>query len=138
MTPATFDRSAQRFTQITLITLLAVGFIAGSSLSLVIAALMLGMTLIAPSYAPQLVTYRALVRANVLHTERVSEDPAPHRFAQQVGFGVLIIGVVATSLGALTVAWGAGLLVLTLALINVTTGFCAGCFMYAQLARLRG
>ena len=138
MTPSTFDRSAQRFTQITLITLLAIGFIAGSSMSLMIAAVMLGMTLIAPSYAPQLVTYRALVRANVLHTERVSEDPAPHRFAQQVGFGVLIIGVVATSLGALTVARGAGLLVLTLALINVTTGFCAGCFMYAQLARLRG
>lgn len=138
MTPATFDRSAQRFTQITLITLLAIGFVAGSSITLMIAAVMLGMSLIAPSYAPQLVAYRALVRANVLRTERVNEDPAPHRFAQQVGFGVLIIGVVAGSIGALTFAWGAGLLVLTLALVNVTTGFCAGCFMYAQLARLRG
>jgi hypothetical protein len=138
MTPATFDRSAQRFTQITLITLLAIGFIAGSTVNLMIAAIMLGMTMIAPSYAPQLIAYRALVRANVLRTERVNEDPAPHRFAQQVGFGVLIIGVVAGSIGALTFAWGAGLLVLTLALINVTTGFCAGCFMYAQLARLRG
>jgi hypothetical protein len=137
MTPATFDRSAQRFTQITLITLLAIGFIAGSTVSLMIAAIMLGMTMIAPSYAPQLIVYRALVRANVLRTERVNEDPAPHRFAQQVGFGVLIIGVIASSLGSLTVAWGAGLMVLTLALINVTTGFCAGCFMYAQLARLR-
>jgi hypothetical protein len=137
MTPATFDRSAQRFTQITVITLLAIGFIAGSSMSLMIAAVMLGMTLIAPSYAPQLIAYRALVRANVLRTERVNEDLAPHRFAQQVGLGVLIIGVVAGSIGALSVAWAAGLLVMTLALINVTTGFCAGCFMYAQLARLR-
>jgi len=138
MTPSTFDRSAQRFTQITLITLIAVGFVASSPAFIWAAAIMLGLTLFNPNYAPQLLGYRFLVRANVLRTERVVEDPAPHRFAQQVGFGVLIVGVVASSVGALSIAWGAGVLVLTLALINVTTGFCAGCFMYAQLARLRG
>jgi hypothetical protein len=138
MTPPTFDRSAQRFTQITLITFIAVGFVASSPAFIWAVAIMLGLTLLNPNYAPQLLAYRVLVRASVLRTERVVEDPVPHRFAQQVGFGVLIVGVVASSLGALTVAWGAGLLVLTLALINVTTGFCAGCFMYAQLARLRG
>ena len=137
MTQPPFDRSAQRFTQITLITLLAVGFIAGSTITIVIAAAMLGITLLSPAYAPQLLVYRSLVRSTVLRADPVDEDPAPHRFAQQVGFGVLVVGVIASSLGALTLAWGAGLLVLALALINVTTGFCAGCFMYAQLARLR-
>ena len=138
MTPPTFDRSAQRFTQITLITCIAAGFVASSPAFIWAVAIMLGLTLLNPNYAPQLLAYRFLVRASVLRTERVVEDPAPHRFAQQVGFGVLIVGVVASSVGALSIAWGAGLLVLTLALINVTTGFCAGCFMYAQLARLRG
>jgi hypothetical protein len=138
MTPATFDRSAQRFTQITLISLLAVGFVMGSTTFLWIAAAMLGFTLLNPAYAPQLIAYRFFVRQNILSTERVNEDPVPHRFAQQVGFGVLVVGVAATLLGATSVAWGAGLLVLTLALINVTTGFCAGCFMYAQIARLKG
>lgn len=138
MTPPTFDRSAQRFTQITLISLLAVGFVMGSTAFLWIAAAMLGLTLLNPAYAPQLIAYRYFVRQNILSTERVHEDPVPHRFAQQVGFGVLVVGVAATFLGASSVAWGAGLLVLTLALINVTTGFCAGCFMYAQIARLKG
>jgi len=137
MTPPTFDRSAQRFTQITLITLLAVGFIASSPAFIWVAALMLGLTLINPNYAPQFIAYRALVRRNVITTERVNEDPIPHRFAQQVGFGVLVVGVASSLFGATSVAWGAGLLVLTLALINVTTGFCAGCFMYAQIARIR-
>jgi hypothetical protein len=137
MTPPTFDRSAQRFTQITLITLLAVGFIASSSVFIWAAGIMLGLTLLNPNYAPQLLAYRALIRRKVLTTERVSEDPVPHRFAQQVGFGVLVVGIAATLVGATSVAWGASLLVLTLALINVTTGFCAGCFMHAQIARIR-
>ena len=137
MTPPTFDRSAQRFTQITLITLLAVGFIASSSAFIWAAGIMLGLTLLNPNYAPQLLVYRALIRRKVLTTERVSEDPVPHRFAQQVGFGVLVVGIAATLVGATSVAWGASLLVLTLALINVTTGFCAGCFMHAQIARIR-
>jgi hypothetical protein len=137
MTPPTFDRSAQRFTQITLITLLAVGFIASSSAFIWAAGIMLGLTLLNPNYAPQLLAYRALIRRKVLTTERVSEDPVPHRFAQQVGFGVLVVGIAATLVGATSVAWGASLLVLTLALINVTTGFCAGCFMHAQIARIR-
>jgi len=137
MTPPTFDRSAQRFTQITLITLLAVGFIASSSVFIWAVAIMLGLTLLNPNYAPQLLAYRALIRRKVLTTERVSEDPVPHRFAQQVGFGVLVVGIAATLVGATSVAWGASLLVLTLALINVTTGFCAGCFMHAQIARIR-
>ena len=98
---------------------------------------MLGLTLLNPNYAPQLLVYRALIRRKVLTTERVSEDPVPHRFAQQVGFGVLVVGIAATLVGATSVAWGASLLVLTLALINVTTGFCAGCFMHAQIARIR-
>jgi hypothetical protein len=137
MTPPTFDRSAQRFTQITLITILAVGFIASSSAFIWAAGIMLGLTLLNPNYAPQLLAYRALIRRKVLTTERVSEDPVPHRFAQQVGFGVLVVGIAATLVGATSVAWGASLLVLTLALINVTTGFCAGCFMHAQIARIR-
>ena len=54
-----------------------------------------------------------------------------------MGLGVLVIGTVASIVGSLTVVWGAALVVIALALLNVTTGFCAGCFVYAQIAKLR-
>lgn len=132
-----FDRSALRFGQISLIMILAVGFLLNLEAVIVLGAYMLGAALVAPRYAPQLLLYRALVRRGVVRTEIHDEDPTPHRFAQKMGFGVLVIGVISSAIGLSAIAWGAAIMVITLALINVTTGFCAGCFVHAQLARLR-
>ncbi len=132
-----FDRSALRFGQISLITVLAIGFVLGIQAFIVVGAFMLGTALVAPRIAPQLLVYRALVRRGIVRTEIHDEDPTPHRFAQKMGFGVLAIGVISSIIGLSAVAWGAAIMVIALALINVTTGFCAGCFVHAQLARMR-
>ncbi|MEY3990687.1 MAG: hypothetical protein RI985_1768 [Chloroflexota bacterium] len=132
-----FDRSALRFGQISLIVVLAAGFVLGIEELIYLGAYMLGAALVAPRVAPQLLLYRALVRRGVVRTEIHDEDPTPHRFAQKMGFGVLLIGAVSSIVGLSGVAWGASIVVMALALVNVTTGFCAGCFVHAQLARLR-
>ena len=132
-----FDRNALRFGQISLIAVLSIGFVFNIETLIFVGAYMLGAALVAPRWAPQLLTYRALVRRGVLATEIHDEDPTPHRFAQKMGFGVLVAGVVSSLLGLSALAWGAAVMVIVLALINVTTGFCAGCFVHAQLARLR-
>jgi hypothetical protein len=132
-----FDRSALRFGQISLIVVLAAGFVLGIEALIYLGVYMLGAALVAPRYAPQLLLYRALVRRGVVRTEIHDEDPTPHRFAQKMGFGVLLIGTVSSIVGLSGVAWGASIVVMALALVNVTTGFCAGCFVHAQLARLR-
>jgi len=133
-----FDRNAQRFGQLSLVVVLLIGFILNMTGIAVVGALMLATALVLPQWAPQLVLYRALVRANMTQTAIYDEDPAPHRFAQQVGFGVLAVGSVAWALGTTAIVWGAVLLVATLALVNLVTGFCAGCFVYAQIAKFRG
>ena len=132
-----FDRGALRFGQISLITVLAIGYVLASPWLVYLACFMLGSALLAPTVAPQLQLYKLLVRRLVLQTDIRDEDAAPHRFAQQMGFGVLIVAVGAFVIGFSTVGWVAALMVLALALINVTTGFCAGCFIHAQLARVR-
>ena len=132
-----FDRSALRFGQISLIVVLAAGFVLGIEALIYLGVYMLGAALVAPRVAPQLLLYRALVRRGVVRTEIHDEDPTPHRFAQKMGFGVLLIGTVSSIVGLSGVAWGASIVVMALALVNVTTGFCAGCFVHAQLARLR-
>lgn len=132
-----FDRSALRFGQISLIIVLVTGYILNIPYAIYAGALMLLTALVLPVWAPQLMLYRWFVRNNWAHTAIYDEDPTPHRFAQQMGFGVLVLGTIAAIVGSLTIAWAATLVVIALALLNVTTGFCAGCFVYAQIAKLR-
>jgi len=132
-----FDRNALRFGQISLISVLVLGYVFNLPYAIYVGALMLFSALVIPSWAPQLIIYRVFVRNNWTQTVIYDEDPAPHQFAQQMGLGVLVIGTVASIVGSLTVVWGAALVVIALALLNVTTGFCAGCFVYAQIAKLR-
>ena len=132
-----FDRNALRFGQISLISVLVIGYLFNLPYAIYVGALMLLSALVLPAWAPQLVLYRWFVHNNWANTAIHDEDPAPHQFAQQMGLGVLVIGTVASIVGSLTVAWGAALVVIALALLNVTTGFCAGCFVHAQIAKLR-
>jgi hypothetical protein len=132
-----FDRNALRFGQISLISVLVLGYVLNLPYAIYVGALMLLSALFVPSWAPQLIIYRVFVRNNWTQTAFYDEDPAPHQFAQQMGLGVLVIGTVAAILGSLVIAWAATLVVIALALLNVTTGFCAGCFVYAQIAKLR-
>jgi len=132
-----FDRGALRFGQISLIVVIGIGFVVGNVAFIAFAAFMLGTALFAPTLAPQLQLYKFLVSQRLLQTDIHDEDATPHRFAQQMGFGMVSGAVVAAVLGLSSVAWIAALVVLVLALVNVTTGFCAGCFIHAQLARMR-
>ena len=132
-----FDRNALRFGQISLIVVLVIGYLFNLPYAIYVGALMLLSALVLPAWAPQLMLYRWFVHNNWANTAIHDEDPAPHRFAQQMGFGVLVIGTVAAILGSLVIAWAATFVVIALALLNVTTGFCAGCFVHAQIAKLR-
>src|SRR5258708_14037231 len=65
------------------------------------------------------------------------DDPAPHRFAQGVGAIFLIASSLVLFLTKATaVGWTLDLIVLVLAGINLTVGFCAGCFVYCHLGRI--
>ena len=63
------------------------------------------------------------------------EDPEPPRFAQGVGLGFALVGLVgylsgATLLGAIATGFA-----LAAALLNAVFGFCLGCEMYLLLKR---
>jgi Domain of unknown function (DUF4395) len=76
--------------------------------------------------------------AGLLRPDVHAESAAPHRFAQGMGAGVLLIALAAFALGGPALGWGLSLLVIALAAVNLFFGFCAGCFVYFQLERLRG
>ena len=54
-----------------------------------------------------------------------------------MGAVVLLLAVLALFSGAVAIGWGLAFVVIALAAVNLIFGFCAGCFVYFQLARLR-
>lgn len=78
--------------------------------------------------------FRTLVRPR-LGAPAELEDPAPPRFAQAVGLGFAVVGLVALLLGADLVGLVAVGLALAAALLNAAFRFCLGCEMYLLIKR---
>lgn len=134
----TFDRTALKVNQAFIVGLLALAFVLNAPwLAAFVAAVMaLGTAL--PQAALFQRLYRDVLRpAGLLKPDLHAESAAPHRFAQGMGAGVLAAGVLALFAGLPALGWGLAIVVIVLASINLFFGFCAGCFVYFQLQRLR-
>jgi hypothetical protein len=134
-----FDRTALKVNQASIITLLAVGFVLNQPwlVAFVFAVMAIGTAL--PQAALFQRLYRDILRpTGLLKPDLHHEDAAPHRFAQGLGAAVLLVGSVALFAGATALGWGLAFVVIALAAINLLFGYCAGCFVYFQLQRLRG
>ena len=129
------DHALIKFTQVIIVIWIVVAALAGPGLILLLTAAM-SVSAASPSRSPFRVFYERLaVPLGVVRPNNITDDPAPHRFAQGVGAAVLALATLAILVGAGSVGWLLAGLVAALALLNVTAGFCAGCFIYFQLAR---
>lgn len=78
--------------------------------------------------------FRALVRPR-LGAPAELEDPAPPRFAQSVGLGFAVVGLLGFLAGADVLGLVAVGFALLAALLNAVFRFCLGCEMYLLLKR---
>ena len=132
------DRTALRVNQAAIISFLALGFVIDQPwlVAFVFAVMAIGTALPAAALFQRF--YRDILRpAGLLRSDLHEEDPAPHRFAQGMGAAVLLVAVAALFAGWGTLGWGLAFVVVALAAVNLIFGFCAGCFVYFQLQRLR-
>jgi hypothetical protein len=86
---------------------------------------------------PYGVLFRRVVRPR-LGAPTKFEDPAPPRFAQTVGLGFAVIGLVGLITGVTVVAYVAVAFALAAAFLNAAFDFCLGCEMYLLGRRLFG
>lgn len=135
--PARTDLSALRFNQVVVVsvTLLAVlltlpGLTLALGLALLVGAL-------APEVSPLRAAYRRLGPVLGLRPEVVEEDPRAHHFAQGVGGSFLLASALATFTGLSVLGAVLGVLVIALAVLNLSQKICVGCLMYFQYRRLR-
>jgi uncharacterized protein DUF4395 len=133
-----FDRTALKVNQAAIIALLALGFVADQPWLAVFVCAVMAVGTAFPQAALFQRLYRDILRpAGLLRPDLHVEDAAPHRFAQGLGAAVLLAASIALFSGAAPLGWGLACIVIALAAINLIFGFCAGCFVYFQLQRLR-
>ncbi|MCL5998254.1 MAG: DUF4395 domain-containing protein [Chloroflexi bacterium] len=134
---ARFDRTSVRFNQAAIIAFLVAGFLFNLPWLVVFVAVVMALGTGYPPAALFQRIYRDILRpAKLLQPDLHDEDAAPHRFAQGMGAGVLILSILAFLAGSASLGWALALLVSVLAAVNLVFGFCAGCFVYFQLQRL--
>jgi hypothetical protein len=85
---------------------------------------------------PVAAVFRTLVRPRLAPPAHL-EDPEPPRFAQGVGLGFALVGLVGFVTGVTTLGLLATGAALVAALLNATIGYCLGCEAYLLLRRLR-
>jgi hypothetical protein len=132
------DRSALKVNQAAIITLLVIAFLLNQPWLVVLVAAVMILGTVNPRLALFQRLYADVLRpAGLLKPELRAEEAAPHRFAQGLGGAVLVAATAALFAGLSVLGWALALVVVALAAINLLFGFCAGCFVYFQLARLR-
>jgi hypothetical protein len=132
------DANLLKFSQAWVVALSALAFALQLRWLVAVAAVLLAISAIAPAAGPFRLLYRlVVVPAKLIRPRIVEDDPAPHRFAQAVGATFLLASTICLFAlpEAPAVGWGLDLIVFVLATLNLTVGFCAGCFVYYQLGR---
>jgi hypothetical protein len=86
-------------------------------------------------HTPYSWVFRTLVRPR-LGPPRELEDPRPPRFAQSVGLGFALVGLLGFATGLTPLALVATGLALAAAFLNAAFGFCLGCEIYLRLQRV--
>lgn len=132
------DTHLAKFSQAGTVLLAGLAFVLNQPVIVLVAAIVMTLAALLPEYSPYRLVYRGIVLPLKLWKPRIVEDdPAPHRFAQGVGAVFLIAATLVLFLTSAAVSgWTLDLIVFVLAGINLTIGFCAGCFVYYHLGRL--
>ena len=132
------DRTALKFNQSSIVGLIVLAFIL--KLQWLVAAVGLVLivgTLIPSAGAFKLIYFQLFRRFRILRPDVVEEDNTQHLFAQ--GLGGIFLGFAFISFvgfDQIAVGWSFAFLVAALALLNLTTNFCLGCFLYLRLRRI--
>lgn len=131
------DMNALRTNQIMIILLVSAGFLLNNPWLVLLTALVtfIGTVFGFPGF---IFIYKWIaLPTKLVKPDLINDDPFAHRFAQMIATSFLITSAFVWFLGYQTLSWVLALIVVALALINLLTGFCLGCFIYFQLDKLK-
>jgi hypothetical protein len=135
------DVNALRTNQALIVLFVVLAFALGSTVGVWVVlavSVSLGIGAAFPGKGPFQLFYRnLLLPTGLVKPLRRPDDPAQHRFAQGMGASFLLLATIALFAGVDVLGWILAFIVVTLALVNLLFGFCAGCFVFLQINRFR-
>lgn len=131
------DLSALKFNQLTVVAVTAVALLARQPwlAALLGVAMLLGA--VWPGQSAMKWLYRHVGLRLGLRPNVVEESPEAHHFAQGVGGVFLLASALSGFAGLGVLSAVLGVIVIALALLNLTAHICVGCLMYFQYKMLR-
>lgn len=130
------DHSALRTNQAFIIGFLLIAFILNTALVVgFVSIVMLVGTVFPQAGLFKRIYHHLLKPQGWVKPDVKADDPAPHLFAQGLGGVFTLASTLALIAGLPLIGWGLAWLVIGLAALNLFVGFCAGCFVYYQLAK---
>lgn len=132
------DPRAPRFGQALTVTLLLLAVALGEPLVIAVTAALLVVP-VATLWRvdPYAWLWRGLRASGAVGPPDHTESSSPHRFARLVGAVFLSVATAMLLLDGVILAYLVAGVVLVLAALAATTGFCLGCRMYEQVAAFR-
>ena len=128
-----FDSNILRFNQISIVSLIALAFALQFAPIVFLVAVVMLLGTVEPRLALFKRFYIHLLRPTLKITPKLDlDDQRPHNFAQGLGAVFLIFSSILFLTGAMAAAWVVAAMVFALAMLNLTTGICVGCFLYFQ------
>lgn len=132
------DRNAHRWGAGISAVVLIIGYVLDVRVIVPLIAVVLGIgTFMGLRYSPLGATYRFLKKTFKLDIPVVPEEEPPPRFAQLMGFAMLVIGTIGFYVvDSSVMGWTFGIIVAALQTLLAATGICVGCEMYLFGKRL--
>ena len=133
------DKTSLKFNQACIVLFTALSFLLNTPwIAALVGIIMLLDTLI-PGTGLFKLFYKNIVKPlQLLKPHIVEESSSPHRFAQGLGGSFLLLSFILLQYtGLIFLGWALSFIVIALAFINLTLDFCAGCFIYFQLQKLK-
>ena len=132
------DKTALQFNQFSIVVLTAIAFVFNLPWVVAFVAAVMLVGTIFPRAGLFKLFYKIVIKKTGLLKENIAkENSTPHQFAQGLGGAFLLIAILFLMVINLpAIGWLLTLLVMLLALINLTVNFCLGCFIYYQLGKI--
>lgn len=134
MTTRSIDYNALRTNQISIIMLLALSFV----LNAIWLVALVAVVMLIGSAFPRAALFQRFyhrVLKSVVKPDIHEDNREPHLFAQALGGTFTLLAFLTLYAGIDIIGWSLVWFVIGLAALNLTVGFCAGCFVYYQLSK---
>jgi hypothetical protein len=132
------DRSSIKFNQGAIVVLVSIAFLLNLYWLVAFVSLVMLIGTLFPKAGLFKLTYFYFFRPlGIIKSHIVKESNTPHLFAQGMGGVVLAVAFLLLNFTDQNfIGWFLSLVVVALAFINLTTNFCAGCFIYYHLNKM--